>query len=225
MTAPYKYSEINPPYIEYFTSPNLIKFTLDVLGGKDKIGEFRYAPLIGPDIFSGIIVKASGMSVLDFARKYLFTPLGINVEDNIIFHNQEEQMAFYQATNISGWVCDSCKVNTGGWGLTLCPNDMIKIGELYLNNGVYNNKKIVSKEWIKESVSKHSQFNNLSYGYLWWIIDEKENTYAALGDGGNTIYINGNKKIIVAITGTFVPNAKDRIELIKTYIEPMLEEK
>ena len=49
MTAPYKY-RLFAPYIKYFTSSDRVKFSLDLLGGHGKIGTFRYAPLIGPDI-------------------------------------------------------------------------------------------------------------------------------------------------------------------------------
>ena len=34
----------------------------------------------------------------------------------------------------------------------------------------------------------------LSFGYLWWLVDEKEHAYAAMGDGGNIIYVNEKKK-------------------------------
>lgn len=168
MTAPYKYSFV-PPYIKYFTSDDWVKFSLDLLGGKGKIGKFKYAPLIGPDILSGILVKATGQSVLDFARENLFSPLGITVASNVVFHNKEEQLAFNKATNISGWVADPTGVNTAGWGLTLTAMDMAKIGQLYLNDGIWEGKQIVSAEWINESTKEHSRWkkHNLPYGYLW----------------------------------------------------------
>ena len=72
-----------------------------LLGGKGKIGTFRYAPLIGPDILSGILVKATGYSIFDFAAENLFSPLGITVENRLTFQNKEEQMAFNQSTNMS----------------------------------------------------------------------------------------------------------------------------
>ena len=93
MTAPYKY-KLAPPYIKYFTSDDWVKFALDLLGGSGHIGEFRYTPLIGPDILSGILVKTTGQSVFDFAAENLFSPLGITVESNVIFHSKEEQLAF-----------------------------------------------------------------------------------------------------------------------------------
>ncbi len=220
MTAPYKYKFA--PYIKYFTSDDSVKFTLDLLGGKGKIGTFRYTPLIGPDILSGILVNATGQSVFDFATENLFLPLGITVESNIIFHSKEEQLEFNKSTNTSGWVTDKVGTNTAGWGLTLSPLDMAKLGQLYLNNGIWDGKQIVSSKWIAESTAEHSRWEkqNLSYGYLWWI---NENGFAAMGDGGNVIYVNTQKNMVISIASLFKPNVTDRIEFIKKYIEPIFE--
>lgn len=223
MTAPYKY-KFNP-YKKYFTSMDWVKFSLDVLGGKGHIGKFRYAPVVGPDILSGILVKATGQSVFDFARENLFIPLGITVEKNITFHNKEEQMAFYKATDVSGWVAGPTGVNTAGWGLTLSPMDMAKIGQLFLNGGIWNGNRIVSEKWVSDSTSEQSRWKrrNLPYGYLWWI-GEQDNGYAAMGDGGSIIYVSPDKNMVVAITSLFYPRAKDRIEFIKKYVEPIFDE-
>lgn len=220
MTAPYKYW-LFAPYIKYFTSSDWVKFSLDLLGGFGKIGTFRYAPLIGPDILSGILVRATGKSVLDFAAENLFDPLGIKVENNLLFESKEEQLAFNQSTDVSGWVTDSMGIHTAGWGLTLTPMDMAKIGQLYLNGGRWEGKQIVSSKWVEDSTAEHSRWKkrNLSYGYLWWV---QEDGYAAMGDGGNTIYVNTKKKLVVSIASLFEPKAGDRIELIKKYIEPIL---
>lgn len=218
MTAPYKYRF--DPYIQYFTSKDSVKFTLDLLGGRGQIGEFRYAPLIGPDILSGILVKATNQSVFDFAAENLFTPLGITVERNLIFHNAREQQAFNKATDISGWVTDTMGVNTAGWGLTLSPVDMAKIGQLYLNRGMWDGKQLVSKSWVDESTKEHSRWEkrNLPYGYLWWV---HEDGFAAMGDGGNVIYVSTKKNMVVAIASLFKRNARDRIELIQNLINQL----
>ena len=223
MTAPYKYKMA--PYIKYFTSDDWLKFSLDLLGGKGHIGDFRYTPLIGPDILSGVLVKATGQSVFDFATECLFVPLGITVESNIVFHSKEEQLAFNKAKNISGWVVDPKGTNTAGWGLTLSTIDMVKIGQLYLDDGMWNNEQIVSKKWIEESINEHSRWEklNLPYGYLWWIIDDSDHSFAAMGDGGNIIYVNTSKKMVVAITALFKPNINDRMSFIKKYVEPIFE--
>ena len=220
MTTPYKY-RFFAPYIKYFTSSDWVKFSLDLLGGRGKIGVFRYAPLIGPDILSGILVKATGQSVLDFATKNLFEPLGIKVENNLLFESKEEQLAFNQSTDISGWVTDPMGIHAAGWGLTLTPMDMAKIGQLYLNGGMWEGKQVISLKWIEDSTREHSRWKkeNLPYGYLWWV---NEDGYAAMGDGGNIIYVNTKKKLVISIAALFVPKAGDRIELIKKFIEPVL---
>ena len=221
MTAPYKY-KFNP-YIKYFTSDDWVNFSLDLLGGRGRVGKFRYAPLIGPDILSGILGKVTGESVINFARENLFVPLGIVVEKNIIFHSKEEQLAFNQATDISGWVADPVGVNTAGWGLTLSPVDMAKIGQLYLNHGMWNGRRIVSEKWVDESTKEHSRWkvHDLSYGYLWWVYQDG---FAAMGDGGNVIFVNTKKDMVIAIASLFRSKVRDRMEFIRKYVEPMFDD-
>lgn len=217
MTAPYKFKFRR--YVKYFSSPDWVKFSLDLLGGRGRLGEFRYAPLIGPDILSGILVRTTGQSVLDFARENLFSPLGISVEKSIIFNSKQEQLAFNNATDINGWAADPKGINAAGWGLGLSAMDMAKIGRLCLNGGVWDEKHLVSASWIDESTREHSRWTkpNLPYGYLWWVL---ESGFAAMGDGGNTIYVNTQKGLVVSIASLFKPKAKDRIEFIQKYIEP-----
>ncbi|MBP1047612.1 serine hydrolase [Enterococcus sp. BWM-S5] len=222
MTAPFKFEE--EPYVEYFTSEDWAAFALKLLGGKGAVGEFRYRPIVGPDILSSILERAAGVSVLAFAKKHLFLPLGITVDRNITFKSQEEQFAFYEATTINGWVADQMGTNAAGWGLTLSPMDMAKIGQLYLTKGVWKEKQIISPQWLIDSITEHSRWQemNLAYGYLWWLVDE--DCHAAMGDGGNVIYINTKKNLVVASTALFVQDAKDRITFIKEHIEPFVSE-
>jgi len=221
MTAPYKYK--SAPYTKYFTSDNWVKAALDLLGGKGNIGDFRYTPLIGSDILSGILVNATGQSVLEFATKHLFSPLEIIIKDNVTFKDKEEQFAFLKAKNISGWVADPKGTNTAGWGLTMTAIDMAKIGQLYLNYGKWDNKQIVSHKWIKESTKEHTHWkeHELPYGYLWW--SKIGNGYAAMGDSGNMIYINPQKNLVVSIASLYKPTAKDRVKLVMDYIESVVE--
>lgn len=222
MTAPYKYEM--EPYEQFFASDNWMETALDLLGGNGKIGDFVYSAIIGTQILSGILVQATGQPILDFASKYLFSPLGIKVGHNVVFHNKEEQLAWFTGDKDSNcWVVDPQGNNTAGWGLCITPTDMVKIGQLYLDGGMWDGKQIVPTGWIKESTEEHSRWGNLLYGYLWWIIDANEHSYAALGDGGNVIYVNAKKNMVVSIASLFMPDAKDRIALIKEHIEPMFE--
>lgn len=221
MTAPFKYKFA--PYKKYFTSKDWVKVSLDLLGGKGRIGEFRYVPLIGLDILTGVLTQATKTSVSEFATEYLFAPLEIDTPPNVFFHSAKEQIAWNKEKYVDGWVADPMGVNTAGWGLALSASEMLKIGLLYLNHGAWGNKQIVSAEWITESTKEHSRWvaQNVPYGYLWWVGDD--GGYAAMGDGGNIIYVNPRKKLVVAIVSNFVPRPKDRIELIKKYIEPIME--
>ncbi|WP_238906740.1 serine hydrolase [Clostridium sp. YIM B02506] len=221
MTAPYKYKK--EPYEKFFESNNWIKAALDLLGGKEPSQEFTYSAIIGTHILSGILVKATGQSVFDFAKENLFTPLEISVKQNITLATKEEYIAFFQDKNISGWATDPQGINTGAWGLTLTPTDMAKIGQLYLDKGLWNGSEIVPKWWVDESTIEHSRWDKLSYGYLWWIIDNNEHSYAAIGDGGNVIYINEKEKLVISIASLPMEKAKDRIKLIREYIEPLFE--
>lgn len=222
MTAPFRHPFDPFRYVKYFTSDDWVKFSLDRLGGREKPGRFCYAPLIGPDILCGILCRAAGQPVLEFAKENLFAPLGIAVEKSIVFSSKEEQLAFNRATNISGWVADPMGVNTAGWGLTLSAMDMAKIGQLYLDRGVWNGRQLVPENWVAESTREHSRWKarNLPYGYLWWV---NQDGFAAMGDGGNVIWVNTRKRLVAAITALFRQKADDRVGLIQTHIEPMFD--
>lgn len=217
MTAPFKYK--SEPYTKVYSSDDWVKAALDLLGGKSEIGEFKYST-VGINILSGILTNSTGQSVIDFAKENLFKPLGIKAPNNAFIQNKEDYLAFLKDKYVSGWIADPKGVNTAGWGLTLTPRDMIKIGQLYLNNGTWNGDKILSSNWVTDSTKEKSRWGGLSYGYLWWIVHDG---YAALGDGGNIIYINPKKEMVVAIASRFMPRAKNRIQLIREHIMPLVQ--
>nr|WP_292963185.1 MULTISPECIES: serine hydrolase [unclassified Allomuricauda] len=221
MTAPYKFKY--EPYTKVYSSDDWSKAALDLLGGKGKIGEFKYTT-VGIQVLSGILANATAKSITEFATENLFTPLDINTPKNVTIRNKDEYFAFLRDRQVSGWVIDPKGVNTAGWGLALSTNDMAKIGQLCLNMGKWNGKPILSSKWIGNSVKEHSKCGERPYGYLWWIINGKNSKdYAAIGDGGNVIFVSPSKKMVVAIASRFMPRAKDRVELIKKHILPCLE--
>jgi CubicO group peptidase (beta-lactamase class C family) len=224
MTLPYKYKFPFVTYMKYFMSKDSVKFCLDLAGGKNGAGRFNYEPIVGLDILSGILVKATGQSILDFAVDNLFRPLEITVAENIVLGSAKEQRQFNQSTHTSGWVSNGKGVNTGSWGLTLSVRDMAKVGQLYLSDGIWRGEQIVCSSWVKDSTKKHNYWDkmNLAYGYLWWVIDEEENVFAAMGDSGNVIYCNKEKSLTVSIVSKYSPKAKDRLPLIKGYIEAIV---
>lgn len=223
MTAPYKYDV--EPYIEFFKSGNWLKTALDLLGGEGRIGDFLYAAMIGTHILSGILVRATGQPVFDFAVEHLFTPLSIHVARSVILHDEAEHAAFFQGKTASGWAADEQGINPAGWGLTLTAMDMAKIGQLYLNGGVWQGKRIVSAQWIADCTREHSRWAEagLRYGYLWWIADlNGVDAYCAMGDGGNVICCIPEKEVAVAIASTWMTDPGDRLALIAEHILPMV---
>lgn len=222
MTAPYKY-EIEP-YAEFFASENWVNAALDLLGGEGQTGEFLYTGIIGIHILAGVLARATGQSLLAFANENLFDPLGIAVPHNVQLRDEQEHIAVMNDKNTTGWVVDPQGINTAGWGLFLSAADMAKIGQLYLDGGVCAAKQLVPASWIVQSTKVHSRWGALSYGYLWWVLDEKAGIYAAMGDGGNVIYINTQKQLVVAIASIDVPDAKDRIDFIMQQVEPLFRD-
>lgn len=220
MTAPYKYE--TEPYQRFFASPNPIQDALDLLGGDKPIGDFNYSAVGGTHILSGILARATGKNTLDYAKEHLFDPLGIRVPQSIMIRSEEEHMAVMSDPATRGWVVDPQGNNMASWGLFLTPREMAKFGSLYLDGGLWEDMQIVPAAWVAESTREHSRCNDwgkLPYGYLWWVIDA--NSFAALGDGGNVIYVNTKKKLMVAIASYMAPEVKDRIKWIKTMIEPL----
>lgn len=59
------------------------------------------------------------------------------------------------------------------FGMSMRPVDVLKIGYLCLQNGLWEGRQIVSEDWIEESTStKHRISNFLDTGYLWWRFSE-----------------------------------------------------
>ena len=228
MTAPYKGK--SEPWKKVCTSDDWSLSILDSLGGRDGItNEFRYHTL-GTQILLGIIRIASGMNVLDFANKYLFKPLGIEERVNANCTSAEDQFAYLMNKGPHGkvWFMDPTDMPTGGWGISLSAYEMAQIGLLVLNKGVYNGIRVISEGYLNEMtksyVSLDDKFGNQDYGYLWWLPHRSEDVVAAIGDGGNVIYINRKYNIVVAVTGYFKPMIFDRVEYIeKNVLEALIK--
>ena len=224
MTTPYKFK--SEPWTKICGSDDWAKSTLDLIGGRSGItGEFHYSTL-GIHVISEIIARTSRFSMLDFANKYLFEPLDIEKCESYIADNRENHLSYITARESQGrkWLCDKKGNAAAGFGLCLSAVDMAKIGQLCVENGEYNGKRIVSESWITQMLMLHSsaEINSqkIKYGYLWWIIDADNKVYAAIGDSGNVIYIDLKDEIVVAIASSFKPAVHDRIAFIQQNILP-----
>ncbi len=228
MLAPYKGK--SEPWKKVCTSDDWSLSILDSLGGRNGItNEFRYHTL-GTQILLGIIRIASGINVLEFANEYLFKPLGIEPRVNANCISAEDQFAYLMNKGNHGkvWFMDPTDMPTAGWGLSLSAYEMAQIGILVLNNGVFNGVRVISEKYLDEMtksyVSLDYKFGNQDYGYLWWLPYRSEDVVAAIGDGGNVIYINRKYNIVVAVTGYFKPMVFDRVEYIEKNIVAALIE-
>lgn len=228
MRAPYKGK--GDPWSKVCSSENWTFSSLDFLGGRKGItDEFDYRTVC-LHILSGILFRAAKMKTVDFANEFLFKPLGIAEHKNYYAKSAEEHVRFTveKTPKENIWFADREGLGTPGYGLCLSAEDMAKIGLLCLNKGSFGGKQIVSAEWIEEMTKPRTveskYFRGMDYGYLWWIIDREKKIYAAIGNSGNVIYVNPEKEITIAVSSYFKPTVFDRVDFIREYIEPFVEE-
>jgi CubicO group peptidase (beta-lactamase class C family) len=123
-----------------------------------------------------------------------------------------------------------------GGGAYLRPRDQLKLGQLYLNGGVWNGKRIVSRDWVTESTSVHSRFSPTfslgqkhEYGYGWHIHELKSGAktyrvFAAEGNGGQFVIVVPDLDLVVGITGgsygEFDQWYRWELELVPQFIIP-----
>ena len=219
MTAPYKGK--SEPWKKVCTSQDFALAILDYLGGRKGItGEFRYATL-GIQILAGIIERAAGEKCIDLANRKLFEPLGLPKRIPHGDSSKEDQFDFFMNKNPRKyeWYTDPQGSVTAGWGLCMSAKDMAIIGELVLNGGMCDGKRIISEGYLKDMLTPHiklgERFGYMSYGYLWYKPYDGREVYAAIGDSGNIIYVNKEKNVSVGVTGTFKPRIFDRVEFIE----------
>ncbi|MED1410748.1 MULTISPECIES: serine hydrolase domain-containing protein [Bacillus] len=217
MTAPYPYADWQEPLEELCTQKDWIEYTLNRIGQGGEIGTFKYSSA-GAHLLSAIITSVTGKSAREFANEHLFQPIGMRELPNYTMKSFGFDDLF--GKDVKGWVHDPNGISTGGWGLTLTVRDMAKFGRLYLNEGTYDGKQILSKSWVKESTAMNSN----QYGYLWWLREEDGAfSYCAMGDGGNVICCVPEEELVVVIASEIIPEARDRWRLIKECIFPYLK--
>ncbi len=139
----------------------------------------------GTHLLSIILTKATGMSTLKFANKYLFDPLGIKG---------------------IRWKKFSGGYYGGGSGLELKPRDMIKFGMLYKDGGMFEGKRVVSEKFVEKAIEYQQppteSFGDKSgYGYCFWINKETNaEGFAGQGYGGQTILVMPRYDIVITTT-------------------------
>lgn len=167
-----------------YPTKDWVKFVLDLpMGGKP--GEIAQYCSGNTLVLGRVVEKSSKLSLHDFAKKYLFDPLGTkNFKWDFVL-SQSYQDDFGQ--------------------LYLAPRDMAKFGLLYLNGGKLNGKQIISEEYVAQSLTKHSVVDGMDYGYVWWLETLVANgiSYkgmAAKGNGGQRIFLWPEQNMVAVIT-------------------------
>lgn len=218
MTAPFPFSwkegdsRSHEPLDRLRRQKDWVTYSLNLLGQKGQLGQFQYYTA-GTHLLSAIITKATGKSMLEYANKELFNVLGM--KEILDYEMKSFSLEAVFGKEIKGWSKDPQGITAGGFGLTLTPRDMARFGLLYLNQGMWEQKQLISKEWILESLSMNSNH----YGYLWWLKDDNNLvSFSALGAGGNVICCIPEKDLVIAIASEIINNPKDRWPLIEKHI-------
>jgi len=147
---------------------------------------------------SVILQKASGMNALTFARRYLFAPLNIkNVE----------------------WPTSPEGFSNGFTGIRMTPHDLAKIGLLYLHDGKWKERQIVSAEWIQASTQPHVPRTAASYGYLWWVVPE-HGYVMMVGSYGQYCFVIPKANMVVVFTSALKEQPGFPRELLEKFILP-----
>lgn len=145
-------------------------------------------------VLAAIIKKVTGVEVDEYARQYLFEPLGIKRYQWLKFSDSGK----------------TANIPLAAAGLRLRSRDMLKFGLLYMNNGTWNRKRILPKDWVQESHQSHvTREDPVSgtggYGYQFWIGNDTFNNKAinlaiAVGNGDQRIFFDRTNDLLVVIT-------------------------
>ena len=169
-------------YYDWLQCKNMTKYAFNLPLANEPGSKFQYNNATC-HLLSVILTKATKMSTLHFADKYLFKPLGIQ--------NRR-------------WDTDPQGYNIGSNCLYLTSRDAAKFGYLFLNVGEWSGQQIIPKIYVIESTKRQIGvgFPERSYyGYLWWIPKKRgTRSFFASGHGGQYIYVIPKLDMVIVIT-------------------------
>ena len=138
-------------------------------------------------LLSAIIQQTTGKTTLEYGRENLFSKL---------------DMDSVECTT------DPQGISDGGNGFAMNVYDMAKMGQLYLNNGVWEGEQVIPQEWVQDSTTV--QFDRSSgsadYGYQWWVRtfgDNNYHAYFAQGHFGQYIFVVPELELVVVMTSHY----------------------
>ena len=183
-TTGYEEQMMSERYIENIDKNDLLNYALNY-DIPYKVGERFAYNNVEPFIISVFFQEQFGINLRDFINENIFLKLNI----------KEFEWENY------GKYCP------GATGLYLKHSDFHKIGELLLNDGLYNNEKVVSENWIKEickmqletpSIYKKDRvLPKLGVGYYTFI--SRDGYIFIVGSNGQYIIVNKDKNLLISI--------------------------
>jgi hypothetical protein len=166
----------------------------------------------GSFILSAIVQKVTGQKEVDYLKPRLFDPLGISGMD---------------------WEENLMAINTGGWGLRIKTEDMAKLGQLYLQKGMWNGSQVLPSGWVEEAttakiiqhpdlpqVKKDSSDWEQGYGYQIW--RSRHHSYRADGAFGQYILVLPDQDAVIAIQAE-TSDMQNEINLVWDYLLPAIK--
>jgi CubicO group peptidase (beta-lactamase class C family) len=118
-------------------------------------------------------------------------------------------------------------------GLALRTADMAKLGQLYLDQGVWSGRQVVPADYVAASTRAQNAGGRpvgLSYGYLWWVVPgpAPRPTFMANGWGGQFIWVHPALNLVVAATSTASAESNQRghaLQLIRQHVFPAAQQR
>ncbi len=150
-------------------------------------------------VLSAVLTEAAGMSVCEFAHRFLFEPLGIEVEF---------------------WGVDPQGYFTGGHSVSMTAREIARFGQLYLDEGRWGGEQIVPGWWVAASTSPQIDIGNnyAGYGYYWWLNQiAGYDMYSALGAGGQILHVIPGLRLVLVTTHGYRGNQRDYAEEAESY--------
>lgn len=212
--------EVNDlPAFEYtFNNPNPLPMTFsrNIIHTPGTIFSYN-SP--GIHLLSYVIERSTRMRVGNFANATLFYPLGINKFK---------------------WQADGNKVRNGGANLSLRSRDLAKIGLLYLQNGMWQGKRILSQKWIDASLRTPINLDTLQGSYLatgpdlvskpgmwmgntWWTMNfNGETIHYGDGYGGQILLLIPKYNVVVVMNRLDNVSIQDNISAFNEFFSQVL---
>ncbi|MFA5518944.1 MAG: serine hydrolase [Spirochaetota bacterium] len=191
-------SDINRMGREFALNRSLLKF-ISSLKPEREPGTYNHYVSMDTQVLGMIIIAATGKSITEYTETKLWKPLGM--ESN------------------AAWLVDSEKAETAFGGFNSILRDYAKFGRLYLKKGRWENKQIIPEQWIHDSITPdaphlmpgENPYSGwvLGYGYQWWIPENSDGEFMAIGIYGQAIYIYPRYNIIIVKSSAYPDYNKD----------------